>query len=58
MVLWGHLSTNSLLNEGELVKSKKLNERLSNSLKYLAFVRDDFNKITKDLIDVKVIEKE
>lgn len=54
LVLRKYLAENSLLNEGEEIKSQKVNERLSNSLKYLTSTRDEFNKITKDLLDVKV----
>jgi hypothetical protein len=58
IVLWNHLSANSLLNAEELTKSKEINERLVNSLQHLSQVRDELNKITKDLIDVKVVQSE
>jgi hypothetical protein len=58
IVLWNHLSANSLLNAEELTKSKEINERLVNSLQHLSQVRDELNKITKDLIDIKVVQSE
>jgi hypothetical protein len=55
IVLRKFLSENSLLNSEELARSKEINERLANSLQHLSLVRDELNKITKDLLNVDVV---